>query len=833
MLNNKSLQQASSSFRQPTNGSQKRRERRKRAAEAAVAIDEASAEAAVGVPKQAVSTAAISKFKLLDSKANVTHSTKTRAEELSQQVKANDSHLIAGKTSTDEPLLDCEGALNQISGIEHSCPTSAPSPPPEKKHVSGHCLRSDPLIPSPSKSSDGRAAIDIATLDPADVKTEQSPEPSSPAPSSATLAPQNDGLMAEHVGDVIETAREADENTAQAQQARKLRRNKKGKKNTAKSKPVQCAELHHDAGSKGNTHIEIEMETTEQEHSETSSSVSNRFDLSQGIWSSLGTSYAVFTHSETGTCSLYPRNAHVERYLRQQERIFVTRAETEGRQKQVKAKQQARKARQVLLRRESIASNSPLSRAMERPRDKSEKQVKSQSRFLSPKLGEDMARAQIEHSKIQGCKRKIQEQMGKLERQHDIAKKRDFPRVVELQEEEEDEIEEQLDSRCAAQHHHLHVSIDNDDDADHSLTQEHSESTGAEDSGEELDEASLAEEFICHGFSVKVQKKDLEPYRLKYLGPRPNEEVPHLAGNDNPRPSEGSHEEGGVSQLGSPIPLVLMPQGEKDVAVHNSDAGMTHSPDQQKAAFCETESMLSGERELVDGIDFSEGNPLRDIYPESGPIRKPASQLHDNDNDFDPSAAPVPFGVPFNGLPSQRGQNEDPLEHGQRSARILESEETQCALVETVQCMPGSDQLSFEGVHYASEGGHPTPESGQYTGGGRHENRSRHGRGHSMARGNYVPARGSYRGNHRGGRTSNTKHRVEKTENPWAVAVQESDREFTAQSQKRRLALEQEMQVKGATYADYATPIEDSFVKLDEHRKPVDEKNEHISYGPR
>lgn len=83
-----------------------------------------------------------------------------------------------------------------------------------------------------------------------------------------------------------------------------------------------------------------------------------------------------YNNPETGIFHIVQRNPQVDRYLRQQTRRRADAPKREAEKKQAREMRNLRKAKQLLLRRASIAANSPLSRVLE-PRPESSKKKAS------------------------------------------------------------------------------------------------------------------------------------------------------------------------------------------------------------------------------------------------------------------------------------------------------------------------------------------------------------------------------------------------------------------------------------------------------------------------
>lgn len=90
--------------------------------------------------------------------------------------------------------------------------------------------------------------------------------------------------------------------------------------------------------------------------------------------------YIYYHDPETGNTHIIQRGARVDRYLRQQMRRRDDASKREAEKKHARDKRNSRKAKQLLLRRASIAVNSPLSRVMEPRRESSKKKVPLQDR---------------------------------------------------------------------------------------------------------------------------------------------------------------------------------------------------------------------------------------------------------------------------------------------------------------------------------------------------------------------------------------------------------------------------------------------------------------------
>lgn len=124
--------------------------------------------------------------------------------------------------------------------------------------------------------------------------------------------------------------------------------------------------------------------------------------------------------------------------------------------------------------------------------------------------------------------------------------------------------------------------------------------------------------------------------------------------------------------------------------------------------------------------------------------------------------------------------------------------------------------------------------------------------GNGQYRGNYSWRQGSHRENYSSGPDSHPRNYTSgqgnqgdgrssapKGPNPadqkreaWVAAARDADRVHTAVNKERRRALLQDMESKGKTYADYDSQVEDTYRKVDEEGNFVAEDTEKIIYGP-
>lgn len=843
----KGIHQPSHSFRQPINGSQKRRVRKKKAIEADVAEIEPTVEATCSATKQAVSTTAVSNVQSPDLEVTIIHPTRTGTEHETLDLEIDHIHSTAAKTSA-EGSPTSKGASSRASFLQQARPTSAPSPYLSPAHGNEGPLVPGPiasLITLPTKSSGGKCVNDHAVSDSAEQEIE---EPSSPAPSSVTLAPASDDLAVQQVDHMHGATGDGDGDSAELQPPKRKRRSKKRKNTKTKSEIVQPVDLLHDTGHGAIAETETEMKMPDHAQIEPSNEVAcrlqeapvessssdlNRFDLTRGRWYPFNDSYAIFTPN-TGIGSLQARTPRIERYMRQQDRILAARAEAEERQKQAKVKNQARKARKLLLRRDHIAADSPLLRAMERPRDCSKTSTKPRSLF-SQKATETIGKAQKEYGRLSGEKEKIHEQIRK--------RKRGLQSAVELRDGEKRNAKHQSGPRNPDQDHRLDFEtgigdneIDNDNDSVESLFEERLESIAAEGSGEEEEEsrtaifvAKVERRMGSHILSLRIKSKDSDSDRFETMSPSTSDEGQQSTGNASAVGSESLVEGKSVAQTGSPAIPVFVSPAEQDQIGHGHKSETTEPLGLGEGVVCGASfsTCIAGNEEATGSqVKSSENALLRDIDSESGPNQQPVLQPHSVRNDFVRPVSPRSLCM-SNALSTQRIADEDPSKHAQSSAEISQPVVTQCA-PENYLCLPEiNDITSIMVDHSLTDADHPGAQDhqhvlrenqrGRWSGQrGRHSRRGR-GSNHRTYLGDRTPTMGSCAGN---------------IENPWATAVRASDRELIARRVEQRIELEQHMQATGTTYTDYAGLIEDSYVQLDEHRQPVNKKVEQIIYGP-
>lgn len=846
--NHKGIRQSAHSLRQPTNGSQKRRVRKKKAIEADFAEIEPTVEAPSSATNQVVSTTTVSNVRSPGLEATVIHSTRTGADHETLDLEMDYIHTTAAKSSAEgSPSLN--SVASRASFLQQARPTSAPSPPLSPAHENEVPLvpfSVASLISLPTKFSIGKCVNDHVVSDSAEQDIE---EPSSPAPSSVTLAPGGDDLAVQLVDHMNGATGDGNWDPAKLQPPKRKRRSKKRKNTKTKSEIVQPVDLLHDNGHETIAGTETEMKMSDQEKREPSNEVAcrlqeapvessspdvNRFDLTRGRWYPVSDSYAIF-RPNTGIGSLEARTPRIERYMRQQDRILAARAEVEERQKQAKVKNQARKARKLLLRRDHIAADSPLSRAMERPRDCSKKAIKPRSRSPAQKATETIGKAQKEYCRLSGEEQRIQEQIRK--------RKRGLRRAVELRDGEKRNAKHQSGPRSPDQDHRFDFETglsDNENDSDSDsfdlLFRERSESIATEGSGEEEEESRTAifvakvDRRMGSGIlSLRIKSQDSDSDRFEITSPSTSDEGQHSTENASAVGPERLIEEHSVAQPGPPDFPVFVSPAEQGQIDHEHETETTEPLGLGEGVGCggSFSRCIAGDEEAIGGqVNSSENDLLCDIDSEPGPNQQPVLQPHSVRNDFVRPVSPGSLRM-SSALLTQRIVEEDPFKNAQSSAEVSPPDVAQRAL-ENDQRLPERNEITSRMHDHSMIGAdHPAAQYHQRVSGENQRGRWGGRRGRHSRRG-----RGSNYRTYRGDRTPSMGPRAGTGENAWATAVQESDRELIARRVEQRIELEQHMQAMGTTYTDYAGLIEDSYVQLDEHRKPVNKKVEQIVYGP-
>lgn len=844
--NHKGIRQPSHSFRPPTNGSQKRLVRKKKALEADVAEFGPTVGATSSAIKQVVSTTAVSNVQVPGLGVTIIHPIRPGNEHETLDLEMDHIHSTAAKRSAEGPPTS-KGASSRASFLQQARPISAPSPPLSPAYENEVSFVPDsiaPLIFLPTESSNCKCVNDRIVSDSAEQEIEES---SSPAPSSVTLSPASDDLAVQQIDHGNGATGDGDGNPAKVQPSKRKRRSNKRKNTKTKSEIVQPIDLHHDNGPVAIVENETEMKMPDQEQIEPSNEVAcqlqeapveplspdlNRFDLARGRWYPFNDSLAIFAPN-TGIGSLQARTPRIERYMRQQERILAARAEAEERQKQAKVKNQARKARKLLLRRDHIAADSPLLRAMERPRDCSKKSTKPRSR--SPqKATETIVQAQKEYCRLSGEEQKMQEQIRK--------RKRGLQRAVELRDGEKRNAKHQLGPRSPDQDDRFDFETgisdnenDNDNDSVDSLFRESPESIAAEGSGEEEEESRTAifvakvdRSMGSQILSFRMKSKESDSDRFETVSPSTSDEGQQPTENASAVGSDSLSEAKSVAQPGSPAFPVFVSPLEQDQIGHEHKTETTEPLGLGEGVVCgeSFSRCTAGNEEATESQVKSLDALLRDIDSETGPGQQPVSLLHSVRNDFVRPVSPGSLCI-SDALLTQRIAEEAPFKHGRSSAEISHPDVTQRAL-ENDQRLPESNEITSRmHEHLMTGADHPGARDHQRVLG---ENQRGHWggqRGRHSRRG-----RDSNNRPYRGDRAPSMGSCAENDKNTWATAVQESDRELIARRVEQRVELEQHMQATGTTYTDYAGLIEDSYIQLDEDRKPVNKKVEQIIYGP-
>lgn len=843
--NPKGVRQPSHSLRQPPNGSQKRRVRKKKATEADVGISETTVEAASSITKQTVDTTALSIVQSPSLELTTVHPIETSTEHRPLDLETDHVRSAMAKAITEDPTTS-NGAINVISIPQEPDPTSAqlatlsPAHKNEVLHVPDSIHSPGPF---PTKHSNAQCVNDPVVSDSVE---QRSADPSSPGSSSVTLAPASDESAVEHVEHVEHLTGaigDANGDSSHLQSAKRKRRSKKGKSTKTKSEIVQSVASHHDTGPEAIVQAETEEKLQGQEQIEhevacrpeetpveSPSSDVNRFNLNRGRWHTMGDSYAIFTNN-TGTVSLHTRTPRIERYLRQQERILAARVEIEERPKQAKAKNQARKARKLLLRRDHIAADSPLLRAMERPRDCAKKSARQRSQSPIRKVLETIVEVQKEYRRVEGEKQKIRQQME--------ACGREIQRAVELQDGEERDDGDQPSSRNPGEDFCFDFETDisdDDNDSGESLIPERLESNPAEGFEKAQQESDTAI-FVAkvdrytgpHVLSFRFRSKESDPERFETMSPSTSEEDRHSTENDSAVGSESLIEENTAPKLDTPAMPAFVSPAKQNGLVHDYQIETkTSVPEKEK--LCEESFSCIVDKEQATGNtnekNSSGSTYYHDVYPDASQ-HHPTLQSHNASYDFVRPVTPASLDMSSKALLTQRIANEHSFERAQSSAESSQLGETQSALENDQRFRESDVDTSGMGGHSMMEANLAGAEDHRRVLRDNQRGRWSGQRGRLSRRG-----RGSHYRAYRGDDTPSMAPRAENVENAWAAAVQKSDRELNAQRVERRIELEQHMQATGTTYTDYAGSIEDSYVQLDEDRKPVDEKVEQIIYGP-
>lgn len=828
---------ANKNSRFSVNGSQKKRERkRKVAAEAAAAL---KAAATTQVTAAAI---APNDFKLTVSAATPTKTDTSNINSPKPEVLLVDTQLTGRKSGFKEQPLGSESPHVQVSVAQSlgSMSTVPPSPSlsPGLAKKTAHMPSMSPSNASSAlsqnNSSASKPSVDDITIEHSGVTVGHDLEPSSPAASSITLESVDGSLVVDNVDDSFMISRDTNGNaiggriTKEPQKKKyRDRRNQKSKK----SKTALSTESGRDKRSEESLKIKFEDDEVEDDEVElikregeepesqvVTESSSRGFDsytydeLSRGAWHQLGET-VLFTHPDTGIATLHHNTAKTDRYFRQQKRINATKERAEVDASRPPKIKSMKKARQVSLRRGHVAANSPLSLAMRpvRPRDAAKKQaeLEAQSSSFEETQGDNLTG------------------IGEIVIVNDTTDLRRL--LLRMHQNTSNSTEEGMVAEKISRDAAVQLELDRDvgdrdfedlgsDESDVS-SQEHRVDEVLEDvENEESDQTHRVvveeQDFVDIGREDSNQKRGAETHHFSFG-------LDDDSDGDSTAPNSG-----GTS--GSPMYVFRSAGLRQDVGMceeTRSGAEIVSCVQQlQQVAPQEAEGEMSDENVTKSLSDNTPPPPW--MHPEYG-ISQQTVQYDETRNESVENRVPVPLGLPS----------------GDDSAL--------CELHESAQ------QPKENGQQPHDDGQDPSDNS-QRGHGGHHSRRGcGRGRGHGRGRGRGAPndggnyafghggtssGPGSDRGNHSSGqrnyRDSNVQvptavRRPEQIENKWATAVQDSDRAFYAQSMQRRVALEQDMEAKGTTYADYASTVEDSFIKRDEHGKTVVEEAEKIVYGPK
>ncbi|KAF3771080.1 hypothetical protein M406DRAFT_67413 [Cryphonectria parasitica EP155] len=250
-------------------------------------------------------------------------------------------------------------------------------------------------------------------------KHPQDPRPPSPASSSCTIGSTSENPTAlmdkdeDGRGDLI-VAGQTDIHHVQQKQAKKKRKSKKRAKSVANKAgvvqhdPVPSAALDQDekqedglvsggqddgVGEKGSDiDIDSKSMTVGAEPSKSVKKVgaSTRRNLSKLELRAYSSKYAIAKEPDATLGVLMERDIFINWHLRQQERQRTEHAERQAKNKETKEKRGIKKAKQLLLRRDTVAPNSPLSRACERQRQ-DQKSTRKASKSSEPDVASEAA----------------------------------------------------------------------------------------------------------------------------------------------------------------------------------------------------------------------------------------------------------------------------------------------------------------------------------------------------------------------------------------------------------------------------------------------------------
>lgn len=288
------------------------------------------------------------------------------------QPRAIDSHAVGLEVPLDDnlPPILTQSRLIDSQAVSLSSSTSDSCPAILTPSGSSERASSPTNDALPSDTTDNKIA---------DLQTSRSP---SSASSSVTRGLETQAQVATQdaqggvVGLNSSTMQPTDHRAKQKQAKKKRKRSKKSKTTTqspddqtdneSDTNAVHQDELDKEPSEEGLESMNSNQEFVVADQSPTVILAEYKLSVitcfSSHVWG---------VHRQTQEGCLIRRNVHVDRILRQEERLQKVRAQKEADQKQARDKRQTRKAKQLLLGRGgNVAKNSPLSRAMARPRTK-------------------------------------------------------------------------------------------------------------------------------------------------------------------------------------------------------------------------------------------------------------------------------------------------------------------------------------------------------------------------------------------------------------------------------------------------------------------------------
>lgn len=361
---------SSSKIHMPKTGSQKRKERKKKAAARWAAQNNTTSAATHSAAVDAASDGGA-----MDPQPSGPH--------------------IAPASSSDGETRDSEPAI-----------PPSPTHSPVKLQVTTATISSSTstsdVVLTPPESLDGTGStssgLDVRTgeVESRVAEHPQSSRPPSPAFSSVTLGPTSEGLKSlpdtddddDRLGEYIR-AMQLTETDRARQQAKKQKPKKHSRKKPKKSRAaksvapqsdsvpiptpqdevdVRCSDEEVNVQPTGSTAASLEQ-TSDAIASSSGAGTSRMIPLAQVRLVPFGPNHIYGVNPATGSAVIFPRSPSVVRYLRRQERLDMDEVTRRAEQKEAKGKRGSKKAKQISLRRDNIAADSPLSRAMERQRE--------------------------------------------------------------------------------------------------------------------------------------------------------------------------------------------------------------------------------------------------------------------------------------------------------------------------------------------------------------------------------------------------------------------------------------------------------------------------------